>query len=436
MADDSLLNRLKKNKEILQQLCSFSETTRIPLQIMNSKGEKIWQSGLCKSGTLFCQTIRSYGNGPNLCRNSHKKGVRESIRWGEAIIGSCCYSLMQMTAPVMDNGKSVGYLAASPFLLVSPSDLQPDELPPIPGEKGEKRRFEKALSSVPIIKDEDANRFAQLLFHLADQLSDPDLSSLLKIREIQQLQGKIADQIRDLKTLGKAFDANSLTKFSLEKEKEIIAKIRLGDDGGAKEILYRYLAILLTQYLENFELLKISILELLILLSRAAAEAGAKIEDMLGMKYRFVTELAKIKDQENLCLWVVNLLEKLMDSIYQTRNARNYQRLKKAFDFIDANYQQALTVGQIAHEVCLSPSRLSHIIQNELGSTWVDYLSKVRVDRAKVLLKDTELPISQIALDVGYPDQSYFTKVFKRVERCTPKVFRRTYGGEQRAQSF
>jgi len=424
MADDSLLNRLKENKEIIRQLCSFSETTRIPLKVMNSKGDEIWQSGLSKSGTLFCRTLRSFGNEAKICRISHKKGVRESIRWGEAIIGSCCYSLMQMTAPVMNNGKWVGYLAASPFLLVNPSDLQPDELPPIREKKGEKGRFEKALSSVPIIKDEDANRFAQLLFHLADQLSNPDLSSLLKIREIQQLQGKIADQIRDLKTLGKAFDANSLTKFSLEEEKEIIARIRLGDRPGAKEILYRCLAILLTQYLENFELLKISILELLIVLSRAAAEAGAKIEEMLGMKYRFVTELAKIKDQENLCLWVVNVLEKLMDRIYQTRNAKNFQRLKKAFDFIEANCNQPLTVEQIARQVCLSPSRLSHIIQNELGSTWIDYLSKMRVDRAKGLLKDTELPISQIALDVGYPDQSYFTKVFKKVEKCTPKTFR------------
>jgi AraC-like DNA-binding protein len=48
----------------------------------------------------------------------------------------------------------------------------------------------------------------------------------------------------------------------------------------------------------------------------------------------------------------------------------------------------------------------------------------VRIEKAKALLKDWDLPISQIALEVGFPDQSYFTKVFKKVERCTPRTFR------------
>jgi two-component system response regulator YesN len=193
---------------------------------------------------------------------------------------------------------------------------------------------------------------------------------------------------------------------------------------GAKENLHQLLAILLTQYLENFELLKISILELLIILSRAAVEAGAKIEEMLGMRYGFVTQLARIKDQETLCLWVVKVLEKLMDGIYQTRHAKNYQRLRKALDFIETHYNESLTVEQLAKEVYLSPSRLSHIIKSELGITFGDYISKVRIEKAKVLLKDRELPISQIALEVGCPDQSYFTKVFKKIEKCTPMKFR------------
>jgi two-component system response regulator YesN len=228
----------------------------------------------------------------------------------------------------------------------------------------------------------------------------------------------------DLKALDSDLNPSSLTKLSYEKEREIIAKIRLGDRAGAKEILYRILAILLTQYLENFELLKISILELLIILTRAAVEAGTRIEEVLGMKYRFITESANINDQETLCTWVVQLLEKLMDGIYETRHAKNYQRLKKALEFIETRYGEPLTVEQIAKEVYISPSRLSHIIKTELGITLGDYISKVRIDKAKVLLKERELPISQIALEVGLPDQSYFTKVFKKVEKCTPKTFR------------
>jgi two-component system response regulator YesN len=332
---------------------------------------------------------------------------------------------MQIVAPVIEKGRVVGNLVASPFLLINPTELQPEELVSLNRVKLEKTRIlKKALSSIPIVRDEDARQAAQHLFQLADHLSDPDLSDLIKVREAQILQGKIADQIRDLKDLDREFTPDSLSKLFYDQEREIVAKIRLGDRNGAKEILHQLLAIILIQYLENFELLKISILELLLLLTRAAVEAGAKIEEMLGIRYGFVTELARIKDQETLCLWVVKVLEKLMDGIYETRHAKNYQRLKKALDFIETHYGDPVKVDQIAKEVYLSPSRLSHIIKGELGITLGEYISRLRIEKAKVLLKDRDIPLSQIALEVGYPDQSYFTKVFRRIEQCTPKVFR------------
>jgi len=407
-------------------MSAFSRTTGIPLELLDSKGKELWSTNLYKKSALFCHLLHSYSNGVRKCQTVHRKAGKESVRWGEAIIGQCCHFIMQIAAPVMDDGKIVGYLVASPFLLVDPSELQPEELSSILRSRVKGMRLKKALSAIPIIKDDEASRAARILFQLAGQLSYPDLGCLLKVHEVQKLQGKIADQIRDLKTLGSDLNTSSLTKLSYEQEKEIIARIRLGDRIGAKEILYRLLAILLTQYLENFELLKISILELLIILTRASVEAGTKIEEVLGMRYRFITESASIKDQESLCIWIVQLLEKLMDGIYETRHAKNYQRLKKTMDFIEAHYDEPITVEQIAKEIYLSPSRLSHIIKDEMGITLGDYISKVRIDRAKNLLRDSDLPISQIAQEVGFSDQSYFTKVFKKIEKCTPKAFKQS----------
>jgi len=425
MKPPSFRNRLKEDSQIISQINSFVRTTNIPLRLLDSKGEVLWKSNFFKTKSYFCNTIQSGHFQGRPCLKSHREAVQESLRWGEPIISKCCYFIMQIVSPVLEKGRLVGHLVASPFLLIDPSELQPEELVPLLRVKSARtQNLKKALSSIPIVKDEEARQAAQRLFQLADRLSDPDLSGLLKVREAQELQGKIADQICDLKNLDRDFTPHSLSKLIYEREREIIGKIRLGDRSGAKEILFQLLAITLIQYLENFELLKISILELLIILSRAAVEAGAKIEEMLGMRYGFVTELASIRNQETLCLWVVKVFEKLTDQIYQTRNARNYQRLKRALDFIETNYGEPLTVDRVAKEVYLSTSRLSHIIKSELGITLGDYISKVRIEKAEALLKDRELSISQIALEVGFPDQSYFTKVFKKVENCTPKVFR------------
>jgi len=417
------LSNLRENPEIDSQLSSFTEKTRIPLRLISVRREIIWESNLVRKKSHFCQMLRTGGDGARKCQSAYRKSVQESIRWGEAAIGKCCEALMQITAPVMDNGKLGGYLVASPFLLVDPSELQPEELTFLE-KRPEKRKLKMALSAIPIVEDEDAKQAAKDLFRLADRLSIPDLSCLRMVREIQDLQGKIVDRISDLKASDNDFSASFLTKLSYEQEKEIVTRIRLGDREGAEEILYRLLAILLSQYIENFELLKISVLEILIILTRAAVEAGTKIEEVLGMKYRFITESAGIRDQENLCIWVVQVLEKLMDGIYQTRNVNNYQRLKGAYDFVEAHYQEPLTVEQIAREVCLSPSRFSHIMKSEMGVTLGNCISKVRIEKAKSLLRETEMSISQVALEVGFPDQSYFTKVFKKIENRTPKAYR------------
>lgn len=425
MKEVLLSHRLTLNQESFRQMEAFAQTTHIPLRLFDGKGNLYWKSKYFEKKINFCEWIRSHGGSSKACIKTHQESLRESLRWGEAILSKCCFFIMQMVSPILDRGKTVGYLVASPFLLIDPSELQPEELLVMSREPClSNQTLERTLRSIPVLKDDEVKRAAQHLFGLSDRLSNPDLRDLLKVREAQILQGKIADQIRDLKDFDRELTPDSLSKLFHDREKEIVTKIRLGDRNGAKEILYQLLAIILVQYLENFELLKVSILELLIILSRAAVEAGAKVEEMLGLRYRFVTELSKIRDQEELCLWIVKVLEKMTDQIYQTRNARNYQRLKKAMDFMETHCDEPLTVEQIAREVYLSPSRLSHIIKEELGMTLIDYLSKMRVEKAKRLLNQDEIPIAQIAQEVGFSDQSYFTKVFKKVEGCTPKAYR------------
>ncbi len=426
MKEPYLFNRVKEHSEVVPQLKGFVQKTNIPLRLFDSKGRILWGSDFFKAKSHFCKVVQSNGASNRSCLKAHKEAIRESLRWGEAVLSKCCYFMMQIVAPIVEKERLVGNLVASPFLLINPSELQPEELVSLHRAKpGKTKTLENALFSVSIVKDEEARQAAQLLFQLADDLSDPDLGHLLKIREAQELQGKIANQIQDLKDLDKELTPGSLSKLFYEREAEIVTRIRLGDKSGAKEILCQLLAIILVQYLENFELLKVSILELLIILSRTAVEAGAKVEAMLGMRYGFVTELSRIRDQEELCLWMVKILEKMTDQIYQTRNAKNYQRLTKVKDYIEAHYDEPLTVEQIAREVYLSASRLSHIIKGELGMTLGDYISRIRIVKAKELLGEKDRPISQVAQEVGFPDQSYFTKVFKKIEKCTPKVYRK-----------
>lgn len=409
----------------LRRLESFSRVTGIPVRVMDRDGRELWKSRIFRSKGRFCQLFIQK-NKAHACRVSSQKAARESIRWGVPIIGNCCPSILQITAPLMDSNRLIGCLLANPFLMTDPREMSTEELASLlPGLSPDGKMFPQALAVIPVVREKKVQEAAQELFRLANEFSRPDLSCLIRVREIQDLQGKVSEEIQALESDNPEFTPSQLFKVSHDTEKEIIQKICSGEREKAREILYKLLAIMLSQYLSDIDLLKTSILELVIIVSRAAVEAGAKVEEILGLKSQCIAELWSLENQEELCLWAVKVVGDVIENIYRSKTVSLDPRLRRAIDFIDQHYGGDLSVKKVAEEAFLSPSRFSHLFTSEMGLPLVKYLTKVRMQNARKILKDSEKSIAQVAQEVGYTDQSYFTKVFKRAEGITPKSFRK-----------
>lgn len=83
-----------------------------------------------------------------------------------------------------------------------------------------------------------------------------------------------------------------------------------------------------------------------------------------------------------------------------------------------------LSLGSVAHEIGVSANHLSRLFSQNVGQTFVEFLTSVRIDKAKTLLRETSLPSSEIALQVGYTDPHYFYYLFKKTQGQTPKEYR------------
>ncbi len=92
--------------------------------------------------------------------------------------------------------------------------------------------------------------------------------------------------------------------------------------------------------------------------------------------------------------------------------------------FIESNYSRDLNITIMAEQVHLNPKYLSHIFKKVTGASISNYLTGVRLNRAKELLLDSHLSIKEIALEIGYTDTSYFDRVFKKMERVSPCDYR------------
>jgi two-component system response regulator YesN len=127
-----------------------------------------------------------------------------------------------------------------------------------------------------------------------------------------------------------------------------------------------------------------------------------------------VGQLSGIHEFDALCLWIVRQLDAIMDTVYETRNVRNAKALGDVMEYIRGHFGENLTLESVARQVFLSPYYLSHLFSEELGITFVEYLTSVRMEKARELLSGTSRSIVEIANQVGYEDASYFGKVFKK----------------------
>lgn len=99
-------------------------------------------------------------------------------------------------------------------------------------------------------------------------------------------------------------------------------------------------------------------------------------------------------------------------------------RLKRVTEYILENLERDLTLTEIARSVEMSPYHFARAFKQATGFAPHQYLTKSRIERAKALLAQTELPIVEVSQRVGFKSQSHFTTLFRRVAAVTPKVYR------------
>ncbi|WP_310603257.1 response regulator transcription factor [Anaerosporobacter sp.] len=99
--------------------------------------------------------------------------------------------------------------------------------------------------------------------------------------------------------------------------------------------------------------------------------------------------------------------------------------IKDATDFIHENFaNEEMSLNLIASHVNVSPSHFSNIFSQDMGETFIEYLTKVRMKHAKEMLKCTSMKSSEIGYAIGYKDPHYFSYLFKKTQNCSPKEYR------------
>lgn len=130
---------------------------------------------------------------------------------------------------------------------------------------------------------------------------------------------------------------------------------------------------------------------------------------------------------EELFNYLIRVITTSYDEAAKQKRQDQNRPIRVVKQYIGEHYAESLTLEQVSAVAGLSPAYLSTVFKKDTGMTFLEYLSKVRMDMAKHLLKNTSYTVADICEKVGYSDVRYFTKSFKKYSGLKPNEYRKLY---------
>ena len=348
--------------------------------------------------SVFCSKC------PKPCdyKNTHLYGCYESVRWDNKYIYYCPMEFIFVAVPVTDEDKILTSGVVIGPVLMGAMDDYPQTY------------------TLPNMDTTKVNALAEIA------------SMVFATPQMQGGKEKVGDFLnaiyRELEVLPKT------SAYPIDVEKRLQTAIVSGDEKQAKEYLNRLLGEIFFHSNGDFNVIKARALELLVLLSRSAIEGGADVEQIFALNTGYIEEIDKFDTLEKLSVWLSSIINRFVHYVFGFKSVRHSVTIRKIVEYIHDNYMKKITLDDIAESVYMSKSHVSKIFNTEMHTSITAYINKIRVEKAKKLLRASTLSIAEIATLTGFEGQSYFAKQFKYSTGVSPNKFRETINGEQKQE--
>ncbi|MDK2800879.1 MAG: two-component system, response regulator YesN [Clostridiales bacterium] len=395
--------------------------------IIDNYGNTLYSTDRNNGCCGFCKKVQYLFKQHQTCQNVHLYGSYQAERFGGKYIFFCPMGLVHWASPITIDGMMKGAILGGPALMMEPEEFLMDDIIRKNNiEEAYINELKQYLHEIPIIQPDRVSNLSEALFIFANHISDMQPSQYLEQIQHQEQQSDISEYIHYIKTMGG--DDSALPSYPLEKEKELLALISIGDKAGSQKVLNEIFGYIFFSTGGNFEVIKARVLELIVLLSRAALEGGADTEQIFGLNYKYLNQINRFHTVEELTFWLSKIMIRFTDCVFNLTDVKHVDVIYKAIDYVKRNYMRKITLEEVASHVYLSTSYFSKIFKDEMKCNFNVYLNRIRIEMSKKLLMNESIALVDISSLVGYEDQSYFSKVFKKMVGVSPGKFREARG--------
>lgn len=219
--------------------------------------------------------------------------------------------------------------------------------------------------------------------------------------------------------------------FNHERLHSLISKIEDCDFIKASSIIKNCMDLFIIKRGYTIKVIKKNLMHILLAFDKLLQNYNSSINEVNIDSYKEDLLAATLWKNDQLGDWLKIVVAQIISIIEGKLGKSGQSIIKDAIDYLIKNYHTEISVQNLSQKYHMNQSYFCQLFKKSTGETIVDFLTKLRIEKAKKLLEDEEMPISRIVTAIGFNDAKYFSKVFKKYVNITPNDYRKNSAQEK-----
>jgi len=211
--------------------------------------------------------------------------------------------------------------------------------------------------------------------------------------------------------------------YPIDLEDSIFESVRKGDINKGINVSNQFFEWMMESYGSYSEDIKLKTLEFVL---RAESIAYQKSGNTYHFRSRedYLGVINSASDYDTLRKWFLDRISEACHNVMSRKETRSTGVIDRAKEYIMANYKKDISLDDVSKEVDISPYYFSKIFKEATGENFIEYLTNIRIEKAKELLNDTDMSMKEICVEVGYSNPNYFSRIFKKNVGVSPTEYK------------
>ena len=236
-------------------------------------------------------------------------------------------------------------------------------------------------------------------------------------RALRKSDGTVA-HVADLPIMV-SYEAN----YPIDQERRLFEMTEKGNENEALIAANRFFGWMVENYSDHIYDIKLKTLEFVLRVEHLAIREG-------GMEYHFLSRqdylpsLLALNSFDEIQQWFVNKISAACRDVVQSKEKQSSSSVERAKAYIAEKFNKDISLDDVSKEVDISPYYFSKLFKEETGENFIEYLTAVRINKAKQLIAGSDMSMKEICTEVGYSDPNYFSRIFKKNVGVTPTEYK------------